>query len=508
MKLNGNIFIKIFLLVTVLALGFSKVNSQTLTNYAKQHKAELAEKQRIEKNAYNAACVSGTIDAFRDFVRNFPKSKYVKDANSMILSLEIEKEKEAYHSVCQIGTQDAFNRFLQEYPNSQYAVDVQNRLEDFDLWSAAKEKNTVESYNLYLQKSHFKTFTLEARAAIVELNAASEWQNIKSTNNIDEIESFMRNYPNASNIPDAIKKRHELKGVQFYNKGELASAYLEFNEAGGKYSLSLVNQVAYDKCQEYYDYTLLGTYSKETELSAFLSKYPNSRYRNNVSNMIALIKARGLTMFSDEYSYKNALSYATDEPTRNQVKDYYEAKKREYSQYKKQQRKATRQKNGGIVNWGVEPLDMAFNPSAYEDTYNAIEYTMFYNVGLGIRLGNYKSPIQFEIGVKPGLAIYTLCYDDSWSSEEETNIVFHLPVYARLKIGLFGGYSSKWYIDGVGYYNLIKEPSIEGDYSMSVGIGISWRHWDWRILYYKQDIGPKETYLDYKFLGTSFGYYF
>lgn len=208
-------------------------------------------------------------------------------------------------------------------------------------------------------------------------------------------------------------------------------------------------------------------------------------------------------MYSVNYSLNGALGFAKDDTTRSIVKRYYEAKQKEYSQHKKSQRRIKRQRDGGILNFGIEFMDLAFNPSMYSDMDNDVDYVMYYNVGLGIRLGNYKSPVQFEIGAKPGLVVYTLWY----GSEDETKTSFHLPLYARLKIGLLGGTSSKWYVDGIGYYNAVKKSFLESDYSVSAGLGVSWRHWDWRILYYKQDLDAKYTYQDYKFLGTSFVYY-
>ena len=129
---------------------------------------------------------------------------------------------------------------------------------------------------------------------------------------------------------------------------------------------------------------------------------------------------------------------------------------------------------------------------------------MYYNMGLSLKFGNYKAPVQFEIGAKLGVSVYTLWY----GSDYETKAAFHMPLYARLKIGLGGGTYSKWYIDGVGYYNAIKESLLESDYSASVGFGVAWRHWDWRMIYYKQDIPSEDTYSDYCFVGTSFIYYF
>lgn len=493
-----------FSLVMVMFIGISTANGQTLTDYAKKHKAERASKQKIEKEAYDAACIKGTIDALKAFVNNYPKSKYASEAKSKIRNLELKIEKDAYDSACKTSTLDAFRSFLKKYPKSQYAKDVQNRIKDFDLWTVAKKNNTIQAYNSYLQHSQYKTFTKEAKAAIEDITAVSEWQNIKTTTNLAEVQAYIKKYPNASCISEAKKKGHELKGVQYYNSGNLASAYREFTEAGGKYALSYNNRSTFDKCLEYHDFSLLSSYSTESELSNFLKKYPNSTYSTQVSNWIAIAKAKNFSMYTGEYTYQSTLAYAKDESTRNQVKKYYEAKQKEYSRYKKEQRRKERRKDGGIVNIGIELSDIAFNPNAYEDYESEIDYFMYWNLGIGIKLGNYKSPIQFEVGAKPGLTFYTLWY----SYDDETEHSFHLPLYARLKINITGGDYSKWYIDGVGYYNMIKDSSLEGDYSASLGMGVSWRHWDWRILYYKQDFGTKYTYDDYNFLGTSFSYYF
>lgn len=497
-----NIYEKIFVLQIIVTLGISNVSGQTLKDYAKNYKEELAEKQRVEKEAYEKACNKGTLDAFRYFIDKYPKSKYVKDVNSKIKTLELNVEKNAYQVACQTGTLDAFNTFLKKYPRSQYSKDIQNRIKDFDLWNVAKRSNTIQAYESYLRNSQFQTFSSEANVAIVDLKSIAEWEKIKSNNNLNIVQSFIRKYPKSSKIADARKKEHELKGVQFFNEGNLEDAYQEFTEAGGKYSLAYENRLAYDKCQEYHEFSLLNSYTKEADLRAFMTRYPNSVYSDQVSNLMAICLAKNLTMYSGEYSYNNALSYAKNETTRNQVKAYYEARKREYSDYKKQLRRMKRQIDGGVVNFGFEVCDFGFNSSPDEDL--DVEYTVFYNMGLSLKFGNYKAPIQFEIGVKPGVSFYTLWY----SSDYESKVTFHLPLYARFKIGLVGGTYSKWYIDGMGYYNAVKESLLESDYSASVGLGVAWRHWDWRMIYYKQDIPSDDTYSDYSFWGTSFIYYF
>lgn len=450
-----------FIICAVICMSSSAtLEAQTLINYQQQIKKEVAEKQRIEKQRYESACEKGTLEAFQEYIKLYPKGKY--------------------------------------------AVDVRNRIEDYNLWSEAVKTNTIEAYNNYITTSKFKSFKDKANEAIKELQSKEKWESLKTSNSISEIEMFIKTYPKSSCVDKAQKRIHELKGVNCYLANDLLNAYQEFNKAGGKFALEQANQSKFDECQEYWDYDNLTTYSTEEKLLEFLRKYPSGKYSDEVSNRVAISKARSLTMYSGNYSFNEALGFAKDETTRNIVKRYYEAKQKEYSQHKKAQRRIKRQRNGGIMNFGIEFMDLAFNPSMYSDMDNDVDYVMYYNVGLGVRIGNYKSPVQFEIGAKPGLVVYTLWY----GSEDETKTSFHLPLYARLKIGLWGGYSSKWYIDGVGYYNAVKESFLESDFSASAGLGVSWRHWDWRILYYKQDIGTKYTYQDYKFIGTSFSYYF
>ena len=425
--------------MVVLSIGFTSANGQNLTNYVRKHKAEVAERQRVEREAYESACLQGTMEALKAFVNKYPNSKYVSDANAKLRSLELKIEKDAYSAACKTGTLEAFRDFLSKYPQSEYVQDIKNRIADFNQWSAAKEANTIQAYNNYLQTSSFKTFAEEARLAIDDINAVSEWQRVKTTNNLSEVEAYIKKHPTASCMADVKKKEHELKGVQFYNNGNFASAYREFSEAGGKYAISFSSREMFDRCQEYHEYSLLSSYSKESDLNAFTTKYPNSQYSNQVSNWIAIAKAKQFSMYTADYTYRNALSYAKDDATRNQVKSYYEAKRREYSAYKKEQRRIKWRRDGGIVNFGIELIDLGINPSSYDDYDSSIDYVAYYNVGLGIKVGNYKSPVQFEVGAKPGLAIYTLWY----GSDDETKTRFHMPLYARLKIGLVGGSRSK-----------------------------------------------------------------
>lgn len=445
-----------FLCVTLMmSIG---ICAQTLTNYAKQRQKEIAEMQRVEKINYEKACKKSSIDAYQEYLKMYPKGMFVSD--------------------------------------------IKNRIADFDFWNKTKKSNTIEGYNEYIRISIFKSYKNQANEAIKELQSVDVWNKTKGSDNISDIEGFKQMYPNSSCISDANKRIHELKAVNYYKSGNYNSAYTEFNEAGGKNFIDVANRDYYDKCLEYYDYSMLNNYSREIELQSFLTKHPNSAKYNEVSNKLAIIKAKALTIFSSDYSFNNALEFAKDEYTRNVVKSYIDYSKDSYRKYKREQRKSKIMANGGYVLFGWELIDFGWNgisPNRFLDVG-------YYNMGASVKFGNYRSPVQFEIGVKPGVIFYNFA-DDYEASFDEYEKKFHMPVYAKLKINICNWDSSKLYLSGLGWYNAIRDESLENEYSVGGGVGVAWRHWDWLVLYYKQDLNNKFK-IDDKFISSSLVYYF
>ena len=177
-------------------------------------------------------------------------------------------------------------------------------------------------------------------------------------------------------------------------------------------------------------------------------------------------------MYSGDITFNEALGYAKDETTKNLVKRYVESSKRAYSQHKKQMRKARVKANGGYVQFGLELLDFGWNGIS-PDRYLNVGY---YNIGASVKFGNNKVPVQFEIGIKPGLIFYNYADEDDsyYDSDYETHTKFHLPVYAKLKINLCNiGASSKLYVAGLGFYNIVRNDELENQFSVGGGAGFA-----------------------------------
>lgn len=428
-------------------------------------------------------------------------------------------EQDAFNKAKQTGTKSALSQFLSQYPNSKYASQARGVIDDYDLWSTAVRLNTLESYNNYLRQSTSKSFEEEARAKIANIEAENEWQRIRNSNSLTELQSFVSKYPQSNHATAVTRRIHELKGEQYFNAGNLGYAYTEFCQAGGRSSLSYDNQQRFDRASDYNDYTRLNKYDESAMLS-FLTMHPTSAYRNEVSNTIARLRANKLTAYSGEYSYNQALTYACDNKTRQYVQNKINESKRSYSQIKKAERSARIKANGGYVGIGIDIFDLDLNVLSSESgrSFNALHY----NMALALRIGNFKTPVYLEVGVKPGLSVFKKNTDDSYYDYEndyyyldKDNVLnryaFHMPVFAKLKINLFKAWgNTKFYIDGIGYYNAIREEKYEPEFSVGGGIGVAGRHWDWQMLYYRQDIDKDKVFTknDVRYWGMSLGYFF
>ena len=413
-------------------------------------------------------------------------------------------EQEAFTRAKSIGTKSSLNEFIRLYPKSKYVAQARIIIEDYDLWQNALQVNTIEGYYSYLRQSSNKCYEDEARTNIASIEAVNAWQSVRNSRNLTELQTFVSKYPQSEHTPELNRRIHELKGEQYYNSGNLSYAFSEFNQAGGRIKLSSDNQQRYDRASDYNDYSLLNK-NDEKAMISFLSLHPNSEYRNDVSNTIARKKASNLSAYSSEYQYNQVMSYACDNETRQYVQSKINESKRSYSQIKRAQKSARIKENGGYVGIGFDLFDLDVNIWSKENdrTFNALHY----NMALALRIGNFKTPVYLEIGVKPGMI---LIKDLDYGSEE-IHYNFHMPVFAKLKLNLFKAWgNTKFYIDGIGYYNAIRLKEYEAEFSVGGGFGVAGRHWDWQMIYYRQDLDKNNMYNnnDLRYFGMSLGYFF
>lgn len=471
---------KILIFSILLFFGLSistPVDAQTLIEYQKQ----LQQQKRKEATAKPKNSSQRT---------NNKTATPKKPVQAQAKTGSGDAEKRKYDEACQKGTKVALQEYAKRYPNGKYISDVKERIDSIDetsLWKSAKEENTIDGYNRYLQQSKLRTYETEARNAIEEIQAGIAWNYVKTSDNPETVMSFIKTHLNSSYKEQATRRYYELWGVRHYNQGNLTNAKACFDLAGGKYSLEYRNRFLYDKCveQEDIEYREYKNLTYNYQYKNFLVKYPNSKYYNNVANELA--RRNG-----EHYKALNTTQRQRERNVRENVK-----------RTETIVRKNRVRSNGGYVQVGLEILDygMYFKIQDNRDSWMPTtdrRVALYYNLGVNLKIGNYKSPVQFAIGAKPGISVFHYCYENGSIDISETSHSFHIPLFAKLKVNICTAGYSKFYISGLGLYNFKNK-----DFEAGGGLGFAWRHWDWLTLYYKHSV-PKGT----RFFGTSLTYYF
>lgn len=434
---------------------------------------------------------------------------FAPTANAQLLDAAKERRAEireirrqdsiAYNNACKTGTLSAFNGYLKAYPKGLFVEQMNNRIADFDIWSKAKQANTIAAYNEYLSQSTTKAFKTEANEAITELESIDAWNKIKLTGSLQQVKAFIAQYPKSSRRAVAINRSHELQAVYYYNQHEWLKALAEFKKTNGRSSLEPKNQEMYDYCLEYDEFRKLDEYTPETTLIAYLNRHPNGYFYDKVSNIIAVNRAKRLDKYSTSTDYDNALAFARDYKTRAEVQNYINKSQAAAEAYQKELKAWERKQNGGWTDF-VFGCDLTGNLGASEESQK-----ICFDFIVGFRIGNYRDPLQFEVGLKPGFVMPSYYYDDYYGSYyDESESYFHMPIYGKLKINICNiGEKGKLFVFGEFDYNAVRDDYYESEMSAGGGIGLAWRHFDIG-LYYQNDI----DYIDPHSLGASVGFYF
>lgn len=164
-----------------------------------------------------------------------------------------------------------------------------------------------------------------------------------------------------------------------------------------------------------------------------------------------------------------------------------------------------RKENGGLLSFAFTPVDF------YHNLHSGYERIGGWDLGVGLRVGNYKDRVQFIATLQPGLW-EGRAYNEHHAYTNEF-WKFHLPLVARVNVNVV----KPVYVFGAYQYNIVHiaddGEDIEGRQAWRVGAGIAWRQVDWSF-YFCQNVGyPAKPHIkDYNpmhqhFIGTSLTFY-
>jgi len=154
------------------------------------------------QSKWSQASQQNTISAYEGFLAKYTNSSYDSQAHERLNELYALRD---YNTANKANTIDAYSKFLEKYPNSKQASEAKqnlnNLLEKKD-WEETKILNTKESYQSFKSRFPSSSFTHVADSLLANI----DWDAIGKNSTIDEIETYIANYPQSSHLDKAKKK--------------------------------------------------------------------------------------------------------------------------------------------------------------------------------------------------------------------------------------------------------------------------------------------------------------
>ncbi len=504
------IFSILFTVIMVAFIG-NQAEAQSLMQTAKKAEQRAKELKRQEQIRFDSIVDTKDLAKYNKFIKDYPFGKNTPEIKKRAEELTL------WFKATSSNTESSYQTYLNRTQyhwfdeKAKQSIASARRNKEKQDWEKVRSLGTINGYKQYLSDNPFSEYKKEAEISINKLEAKQAWRTLKFSDNISELEKFVSSYPHASEKKEAESRLHELRGRNYYDEGKLSLAYYEFSQTN-RYKISEINRKAFDTAMEYHEFSLLSHNSPEHKLHDFMIKHPTSQFNDQVSNMIALSKAYNFSKQASKSDYDLALGYAKDTKTIMAVKSLISHNKNIQKENKRKLKSQERKENGGIVNLGLELMDIGI-----AETYNNTN-AWFYNLGLIFRIGNFKDRFQLAIGIKPGIFSsskiidYRDQYYDGFDNEFKDEVLkkkyiysFHLPISGQLKLNLFKiTEKARCFVFGRYQYNILKNSDIEGETAWSAGFGFAWKHFDMSF-HYLQDV--KNGYLNNEFWGMSLIYY-
>lgn len=180
---------------------------------------EKFEKSRhLEEAYFRKAKLDPQLGTLREYVRKYPKGKYLPSVQSEIRQIE----KERFESIQLDPSRERMQNYLETFPDGAYSIEVKKKINTLDrqntlreravdaeelLWQQILKKNEEKDLRSYIQQYPNGKYTLEAKKRLTNLLAIREINRLKNANP-KELEGILKRFPESDAEP-LIKTRIE-----------------------------------------------------------------------------------------------------------------------------------------------------------------------------------------------------------------------------------------------------------------------------------------------------------
>lgn len=435
---------------------------------------------------------------------NNAKAKELLDECESGIKKQKQRVHQAYLDACRTGTISAIQNFISKYPNSEYVSSAKSRIEDYSLWQKAKEQNTITAYNYYLSQSSILAYKNDAEDAITTIQSEIEWNDCKTSNDEDKINSFIKNYPSSKYVNQAKYRLNILKGERYYASKNYNLAYTYLNEADNFQTLIGAPATHLKMINETREYESIMSNSDVSKVKSYLKTLSTySPFYVPTSNKLALLLGSALSTYSSEYSMNEALAYAKDDDTRAAVKRYISKAKADKAYYERQRKKNAHKR------WWNKNFKVGIDADFGTNINGESGADMFYSTGLLLRFGNVDNVFSLVTGLKYRwfrvMPEYDGYYDNGNTEWQYFAGGLNVPLSFRFNVGKIANNSSIYLGLGTEYgFKMFPAKGMKGIvnnnyFSIYPQFGVMWSHFELSCYWKTYTVSPFDKYASSNF---------
>jgi hypothetical protein len=186
-----------------------QVNQATNTPSTERPQPSAPTPVSADNDAWGRAVISGSIEAFTQYLNQFPNGAHAKEAHTRIDTLRKASDDIAWSQATSANTIEAFTQYLNQFPSGVHAGEAQQRINgkrdaDNNAWARALNENTTQAFAQYLNQFPTGAHAGEAQQR-VSIRAADNgvWSQATSANTIEAFTQYLNQFPSGVHAGDA-----------------------------------------------------------------------------------------------------------------------------------------------------------------------------------------------------------------------------------------------------------------------------------------------------------------
>lgn len=166
-----------------------------------------------------------TLEAYNEFLSQYPNGKYQAAARDSILSLQ---EVQAWASLSRDQSEDALQEYVQQFPSGKHVQEVKAQLDQIQLkrkddnaWEDAVRKGTSLAFKQYTDNFPQGLHRSEANRKFKEAASNEDdaaWNEADKISTIDAYRKYLAQYPNGRHANDAKKGEDRISDRKVWDK--------------------------------------------------------------------------------------------------------------------------------------------------------------------------------------------------------------------------------------------------------------------------------------------------